>query len=254
MKDIYVAPRIPYDAWLRLSNEKDLLLERLPAILRPTRFGSAPGRKRVLDVGCGTGHASLRVLSLFDSLGIPVMYVAADPYQEQLDRFRDAAAHRSDVTFLRARLEDIPRPPIPFDLVIASHSLYYLRDWPRSIPYLLSLGNEALIVHHGSRGIDEVHRRFSKLVRDDAHIVSTCADLAPHLPGAAFHAFASSVNVSSCHDPNSPDGHDLLSFFLMRDAGAIQDDARSDICAWFRHKFPDGRMTHDVGVFVLTQP
>lgn len=252
-KDIYTTSI--YETWLKHTNEKDLLLTRLPAIFQRMRFSSpSPTPRRILGIGDGTGHAALRILNLLDGLQIPFHYTATDPYQEQLIIFQSkaVAANRHNITFLPVPLTDVPRPSESYDLVIASHSLYYVSDWATSIPHLLSLGKETLIVHHGPRGIHQFHRRFRPFVHPGEHIISTYKDLSRYLPGANLSFFPSQVNVAACHDPDSQDGKNLLTFFLERDLDELPVPAQDDIRHWFRTRFPE-TMTHDVGILVTRQ-
>ena len=256
-KDIYTkipsdSTETPYSTWLKHTNEKDLLLARLPAIFQRMRFARpSPIPRRILGIGDGTGHTALRILQLLDDLQIPFHYTATDPYQEQLAIFQANAvsASRPNVTFLPVPLNGIVPPPEPFDLVIASHSLYYVPDWPTSIPHLLSLGKEAIIVHHGPRGIHQFHQRFRPFVHSGENVISTYKDLSRHLPGASLTSFPSQVNVAPCHDPDSQDGKNLLTFFLERNLAELPTPAQEEIRFWFRTRFPES-MVHDVGVFV----
>ncbi len=86
--EVFACARTPYATWLQLTDEKDRLMERLPKILGNMRIGKTGGRKRILDVGCASGHMSLRILATLNRLGIEADYVALDPYREQLDTFR----------------------------------------------------------------------------------------------------------------------------------------------------------------------
>ncbi|MEI6510953.1 MAG: methyltransferase domain-containing protein [Candidatus Uhrbacteria bacterium] len=276
-KDIYTKnidnpAENPYATWLRHTDEKDLLLARLPAIFQRMRFSQSPrfprdfpavGRdpangggspvpaRRILGIGDGTGHTAIRILQLLDDLQIPFHYTATDPYQEQLDVFKtySVAPNRANITFHPVPLNEIGPSTEPYDLVIASHSLYYVPDWPTSIPHLLSLGKETLIVHHGPRGIHQFHQRYRPFVHPGEHVISTYKDLARHLPETGFTSFPSTVNVAPCHDPNSQDGRNLLTFFLERDFDELPQYAQDEIRFWFRTRFPE-TMTHDVGIFV----
>lgn len=242
----------PYSTWLRHTNEKDLLLARLPAIFKRMQFSRpTPIPRRILGIGDGTGHTSLRILQILDALQIPFHYTATDPYQEQLAIFQTnaVAAHRTNITYLPIPLTDVKPSPEPFDLVIASHSLYYAPDWATSIPHLLSLGKETLIVHHGPRGIHQFHRRFHPFIHPGENVISTYLDLARHLPGTGFSSFPSTANVAPCHDPNSKEGHNLLTFFLERDVDELPRHVQDEIRFWFRTRFPE-TMVHDVGIFV----
>ena len=260
-KNIHNPAENPYAAWLRHTDEKDLLLARLPAIFQRMRFSQLPrfprdfSPVRILGIGDGTGHTALRILQLLDDLQIPFHYTATDPYQEQLAIFQASAlaANRTNVVYLPVPLTDVKPPPEPSDLVIASHSLYYVPDWSTSIPHLLSLGKETIIVHHGPRGIHQFHQRFRPFVHPGENIISTYKDLARHLPGTGFVSFPSTANVSPCHDPNSQDGRNLLTFFLERDFNELPNPAQEEIRFWFRTRFPE-TMTHDVGIFVVQQP
>ena len=249
--EVFACAKSPYATWLRHTDEKDRLVDRLPGILARMRFGRAGGgRRRILDVGCASGHTSMRILGVLDRIGIEAEYVAIDPYREQLDLFRARLDEtgRRDVTLARSPLETFDAPAGSFDLVVASHSLYYVPDVADAARRIRTLGKEALVVHHGPRGIDEVHRAFPALVRRQGFVVSTYDDVLPHFPGATLRSFTGTVDVAPCHDPASEDGLDLVSFFLERDARALPPEARAKIAAWFRARFPAGTMAHDVGV------
>jgi len=214
----------------------------------------SPSRKHVLDVGCGCGHTSLQILRLFEQLGIRVDYTALDPYREQLDLFRARAdaQGRMNLKLIQSSLQGF-HPANAFDLVIASHSLYYMEDISSSIEKILALGIESIVIHHGPRGINEVHDRFPPWVNRDGFIISTYNDVSPHLPKAEFLSFQGSVDVACCQDPSSTDGLNLLTFFFERDFLELPASVRAEAHAFFRETFPE-TMVHDVGVFVTKQP
>ena len=99
------------------------------------------------------------------------------------------------------------------------------------------------------RGIHQFHRRFHPFIHPGENVISTYLDLARHLPGTGFSSFPSTVNVTPCHDPNSKEGHNLLTFFLERDVDELPQHVQDEIHFWFRTRFPK-TMTHDVGIFV----
>lgn len=69
-KEIYTTTA--YSTWLKHTNEKDLLLARLPAIFQRMHFSRpSPIPRRILGIGDGTGHTALRILQLLDNLQIP---------------------------------------------------------------------------------------------------------------------------------------------------------------------------------------
>ena len=84
----------PYHAWLEVTTEKAQLEGWL--LFNLLRFALAIPKAHpisVLDLGCGSGHMSLRLMRTLDTLHIPYTYTGVDPYEEQLTRFsQDALA------------------------------------------------------------------------------------------------------------------------------------------------------------------
>ena len=83
--------------------------------------GLASGARRVLDIGCGTGHTALA----FAESGAEV--VGLDLTPEMLDQGRQLAADRGirGVTFQEGDVADLPFPDGSFDLVTSRYSAHH---------------------------------------------------------------------------------------------------------------------------------
>ncbi|MDX2154744.1 MAG: methyltransferase domain-containing protein [Bryobacteraceae bacterium] len=83
-------------------------------------------RKRVLDIGCGTGYGSAELART------ALTVTALDPSPEAL-HFGRARFCADTVRFLRAAGEGLPFGPATFDLVVAFEVIEHLKDWRRLI-------------------------------------------------------------------------------------------------------------------------
>lgn len=261
----------PYTAWLEVTTEKQDFEDWLTANIPMFACSRMTKRVvRVLDLGCSWGSTSFRIMQVLRRAGLTLDYTAVDPYQPQLDRFRQLA-NLSDLTGVTLHLvcgnaEDwMPdaQAKLPaYDLVIGSHMLYYTQgEFRLTLGKMLMLGEELLVVHHGKRGINTVHEAFRQHVHPGPNVISTDDDVAeamqrmPLIGGrrSGHHRFESQVDVKSIADPHSLRGLNLLSFFLERDiddAGLeIERAVREFIVATYA---PNFRMTHDVGIITVT--
>jgi SAM-dependent methyltransferase len=86
---------------------------------------------RVLDVGCGTGFASLAMADLRGAREI----TGVDPSEGMLERFRAKAAARPelDVTLVRGEVMTMPATPGGFDAVVSSMAFHWFPDKPGAI-------------------------------------------------------------------------------------------------------------------------
>ena len=82
--------------------------------------GLASGARRVLDIGCGTGHTALA----FAESGAEV--VGLDLTPEMLDQGRRLASARgASVSFREGDVADLPFPDASFDLVTSRFSAHH---------------------------------------------------------------------------------------------------------------------------------
>ena len=259
---IYTEPNGPYTSWLETTREKvdfEAWLARHIHGLKAVKIRNRP--VSVLDLGCSWGSTSFRVIRVLRQTGLTVSYTGVDPYQAQLDKFARLAAESGlpAIRLIQGTAESF-QPDQDYDLVIASHMLYYTSNMRLVLETVLRAGREAIIVHHGKRGINTVHEAFRKEVCPGPHVISTDGDVADILSildrngrRSLWHTFPSMVNIASCADPNSPQGRNLISFFLERNWDSIPNGVsaavREFLCTTYAPHF---LMTHDVGIFVVT--
>ena len=86
---------------------------------------------RALDVGCGTGFASLAMARRFGTRDL----VGVDVSQEMLARYRAAleAVPGTRVAVLRADAADMPVAPGSFDAVVSSMAFHWFPDKPAAV-------------------------------------------------------------------------------------------------------------------------
>ncbi len=273
-KDIYVDTVYgqrdnPYHTWLTATDEKARFQSWLRSALWDVSerglFAPRTGGRafQVLDLGCGAGNTSMRVIAELQRAGVPLIsYTGVDPYGPQLEEF---ARHEKQLRILELDLREGSIESYvaerTFHLVIASHALYYTANMASAIARVAEMGHEVIIVHHGERGINTVQQAFRDDVNPGPHVVSTDEDVAEHVRGRKFgtrrgrhYKFASRVDVS-CFGPKPDEkrARDLTSFFLERPIADIPEVVVSNVGAFMRqHYSPHFSMVHDVGVFTIS--
>ena len=157
--DYFGAMARDYDSLIRRAVPRyDELLERLAFYLPPL----APGRRRVLELGCGTGNWTLLLAAHGKAHWPDLQLTLADASQEMLDvtRARLAAAGRSGDAFVCARFEELAFPPGSFDLVTSCISVHHVADkralMQRLFPQLAP-GGEVLLGDQMRGGTERAH-------------------------------------------------------------------------------------------------
>jgi ubiquinone/menaquinone biosynthesis C-methylase UbiE len=84
--------------------------------------------QHVLDVGCGTGVLAQRLAKLHPKMEI----VGVDASFRMLVRARARLSGKSNVTFVRARAEQLPFPDASFDLILSASALHHFTDPSRA--------------------------------------------------------------------------------------------------------------------------
>lgn len=232
-----------YKTWLECANERDLLKDLLEA-QRHRWLTHNP--TRLLEIGCGSGAAGLRMMEIAESAGVRLEYTGIDPYQNQLNDFATALGMRK--ADLRVGSIESFASAEKWDVVITVHSLYYVDDLLEALRKLGSLGRQLILVHHGERGINEVHVAFCELVQPGPHVISTYHDVARALAKLGWEyelqTFESSVDVSACADSFNFAGRNLIRFFLER--SDLDEATFKPVAEWFGQR--PARMVHDVGL------
>ncbi|HLD21249.1 MAG TPA: class I SAM-dependent methyltransferase [Patescibacteria group bacterium] len=250
-----------YQTWLRVTTEKVLLQfwlqDHLPTFVLSKQTNH---EVHVLDLGCGFGHMSGRLIHVLLSMGLRINYTGVDPYPAQLDQFQRSAIASPNLT-LRLLKGDASShvPDRDYDLVFASHMLYYVENWSDVLTRIVGAGNEIIIVHHGHRGINTIHEHFRDHIHPGPHIISTddqVTDALRLLPlngrQVVHRRFPSTVAVRACQLPGSRAGNNLISFFLETPFKEIDPLVVQNIRTFMRDLYaPDHLMVHDVGVITI---
>ncbi len=236
-----------YSSWLKCANERDVLED----VLRKRSnewLQSSP--LSMLEVGCGTGAAAKRLFKVLDEHNVQIQYTGIEPRKEQLELFQNTSTPSLSIELIESTLESFQSKQI-YDLGIIVHSLYYVDSMEETIKKLRSLTQKQLIVHHGKRGINEIHQEFKEFVPHGPHLISTIDDVCKSLDkiNIQYHreVYPTEVDVRPCHDPRNADGRNLIRFFLQRPD--VSEDQIQEISNYFRSRRID-TMIHDMGVII----
>jgi tRNA (cmo5U34)-methyltransferase len=85
-----------------------------------------PHAKRILDIGCGAGNNSLKLLQLINPLDCDLI----DLSKPMLDRAKEriAAVNRGEIRIFNQDIRSVDLPDAHYDIIIAAAVLHHLRD------------------------------------------------------------------------------------------------------------------------------
>jgi tRNA (cmo5U34)-methyltransferase len=95
------------------------------ALVAEAAAATTPHARHVLDVGCGAGNYTLKLLEQLPNLDVTLI----DLSQPMLDRARERVSHMTAgrVTTIRGDIREIFLPDGQFDIVLAAAVLHHLR-------------------------------------------------------------------------------------------------------------------------------
>jgi tRNA (cmo5U34)-methyltransferase len=114
----------------RFSNLETGQSATVDALLAMTLVAQAaaattPHARHVLDVGCGAGNYTLKLLEQLPNLDVTLIDLSQPMLDRATERVRQATAGR--LTALRGDIREIALPDEEFDLVVAAAVLHHLR-------------------------------------------------------------------------------------------------------------------------------
>lgn len=95
--------------------------------------------KHILDIGCGTGYLTEELAKVTSNItGIDVSKTAIEQAQKRLPEITFYEGSLNELGDIRNELKI---PGRPFDLIVASEILYYIKDQKTALSTLFQLGN-----------------------------------------------------------------------------------------------------------------
>jgi tRNA (cmo5U34)-methyltransferase len=102
-------------------------------LIGQTAAATNPTARRALDVGCGAGNYSLKLLELLPDLEIDLVDLSAPMLERAAERIARASPG-TRVTSYQADIRDLPLQPGRYDVAVAAAALHHLREaeeWER---------------------------------------------------------------------------------------------------------------------------
>lgn len=200
------------------SDQQERMLEQLMGqFSRPI----SPPRS-VLSVGCGAGLFDLALAQRLRALGGQPLTVGLDPNPAQIAAFRERFAEAGlpcrtvEEPFEKAKITE------RFELVLFSHSLYYLSDPLEALRrgrQLLAPGGRVVVFHGTRRGLKQVRGALLSALGVPERAFFGADALAEALTQARIpfthETLQSVVDVTLCMTPDSPEGEALMSFLVQ---------------------------------------
>lgn len=199
--------------------------------------------KKVLSIGCGNGKIDTNCfLEPLDSIS---SYTGLDPNEEHLQAFRKLLTSytKADVELLPQYFEDFHTDQ-RYDLIIMSHVLYYLPQRKFALSKACSLLNDKgilIILQQTERGIYALQKRYGR-TRYSYNSVELANELDTLEIPYRYEEIDSYINLEEIPDS-------LIRFFLE---GIITQWQANDVRQYLLHQYPEKRMHHPVGTFVIS--
>jgi len=199
--------------------------------------------QNVLSIGCGNGQIDTEcLLEPLDSISL---YTGLDPNTEHLQTFRERlTSHtKARVALLPTLFEDFHSDQ-RYDLIIMSHVLYYIPQRKFALSKactLLSEKGTLIIFHQTERGINTLQKRYGR-TRYSYNSFELGNDLDMLEIPYRYEELDSYVNIGELSDT-------LIRFFLE---GEISQWQAMDARQYLSHKYPEKRMHHPIGTFVVS--
>jgi tRNA (cmo5U34)-methyltransferase len=95
------------------------------ALIAETAARVTPGASSLLDVGCGAGNYSLKILARLPNLDVTLMDLSRPMLDRAVERVRRATSGK--VTALQGDVRDLPLGESHYDLICAAAVLHHLR-------------------------------------------------------------------------------------------------------------------------------
>jgi len=174
---------------------------------------------RILDLGCGTGNLTQRILEHFPDAQIDVLDLSEDILEESRKRF----ANKSNINYIQADFKNMNLPEASYDLVMSSIAIHHVEDPFKFKLYMdvyQSLKKDGLFIFADqTRGInDEIYFKNIECWKSEAFKL-----------GSTEENWNMWMAHQDAHDFHSPVGWHLEN---MKNAGFNEVDLLSKYLMW----------------------
>jgi SAM-dependent methyltransferase len=249
-----------FDTFKKVSSEWKAIKEWLSVDFMPYLEGKTSAD--VLSIGSGTGDFDIHLIQMLFSKISQINYVAMDPNHNHNLEFKN----RYQKSGLKLNsFQIIPQPfgenypEETFDLIHMTHCLYYIPERKKAIlrAYnLLKPQGILLIFHQTAVGINEIQRKYLKLVKGDENEMFSADDLLQLFKEIGlkfnFDVLISDIDVTDCIEENET-GNKILNFFLESNLHGIDPYLKKEIKQTLKEKcrYENGRylLLHPSSIF-----
>jgi tRNA (cmo5U34)-methyltransferase len=96
------------------------------AIIAQAAAATTPHARHILDVGCGAGNYTLKLLERLPNLEVTLIDLSQPMLDRATQRVRMATA--GNITAIRGDIREVELPALQFDIVLAAAVLHHLRS------------------------------------------------------------------------------------------------------------------------------
>jgi len=242
------------------SNQRELILGWFTSQVIPQQSTESAA---FLSVGCGAGELDVEILAAGKAQTSSIAYDGLEPDPQQCETFLSRMARETDngirVTAHNTRFEQFTAQQ-RFDLVLMVHSLYYMDDPEQVLKDALNLVSESgrlVILIASDDTLNELSSSFWEMTNDGATWFSE--DLSRHLAEQDIpferHRIEGTLDITSCFEPDSEQGHRIADFVAQVPTGELPPRLRqmtfSYLDATAHHDGDKRWLPHNVDAFVI---
>lgn len=243
---LFNSERSRYVSFVNRTTQVDAAIQYLLSAI-PEKLAATP-RLDYLDVGCGYGNKTTKIIACLRQLAQRVHTVALDPSAELLSQFANVSSD-ADIVFENMFWHDYQGQQ-QFDLITSIHTFYYMDDWLAAVEKMLAYckpeGKACIVI-----------RQFDDICRFKTYVANTwfegervertaerlCEILDHHRIPFRLDGVTSRLDVRDAI-ADTPQGRELVEFLLRIDSIDMTPEMIQGVRDYLTQHSDQGFLTH----------